>query len=250
MAGGAFAGRRLFSEPAPLGVPLPPVRQLFTILPREQADETSWLERKTADAWLEFLAPQPDGLPPLRWPYMSPLADFTISLPHGAEVSQLNSVDANGVVTEAIGELHYGWPIIRFSFQLVPRRDAETVTEFTARFEHELTASGSELIGQHEPFALPAYQFQHFEYREGAAAENVPESHYIYVGPCGRRVVLMDFVCLDQQHEAARPLLEKILKSFTPGWELKKLMLKEDPGYGELAGTPLGEQEVFLPAAK
>jgi hypothetical protein len=249
-AGAVYAGSRYFTEPAPLGVPLPPVRNTFTILPRDQIQDTSWNKRTTVSAFLEFMAPQPDGMPPLRWPYESTIGDFTIWHPHGTELTNMGDVDANGVITEGWAVVHYDWPLKEFIYQYAPRKTGERVTEFVARYEHELTANGATLIGNHDTLDLPAYQFQHFEYQEAQPVDGQTISHYIYIGPFGRRAIVLNFTCLADQHEAARPLIAKIMASFTPGWELKKLMLKEDLNYGELARSALAGQDVNLPAAK
>ena len=189
-------------------------------------------------------------MPPLRWLYKSDLGDFTISHPHGTETTQLMDVDDHGIVTDAIGVVRYGMPVVSFIYQMSPRLEGETAAEFTARYKYELDAAGAKLIGSHAPLELPAYKFQHFEYEEAEPVDGRRFSHYIYVGPFGSRVLVLDFKCRGESHEQARKLVDKMMSNFEPGWELKKLMLKEDPEYGELAGTPLGEQPVNLAAAK
>ncbi len=251
LAGGAWAGSRWFAAPSPFGAPLPAPRPyIFTIVPREQVEEVSWPKRVTIEAWLEFMAPQPDGFPPLRWPFHSELGDYTISLPQCARTSVVESMDEHGIVTDAWGQLQYDWPLESFIFQMSPRKDGETAAEFTARYQHDLTKSGTKLIGSLDPVELPVYRFQHFEYQEQEPVDGVTYSHYIYIGPFGSRVLVFDFVCEAESHEAARGLIAKVLSSFTPGWELKKIMLHEDPQYGDLAGSKIAEQPINLPAAK
>lgn len=251
LAGGAWAGSRWFASPRPLGAPLPPPKPaIFTIIPREQADEASWMKRITLEAWLEYLAPQPDGLPPLRWPFHSEWGDYSMSLPQGSSTTFVMDVDDHGIITDAWGQMNHDWPLRTFVFQMCPRKEGETVEEFTARYQSDLMKSGVKLIGNLDPVLMPEYKFQHFEYHDPEPVDGVTYSRYVYVGPFGSRVLVQEYICPFEFHEQARGLVNKILNSFEPGWELKKIMLHEDPDYGDLAGGRIAEQPINLPAAQ
>lgn len=246
---GLALGQNMFAQPAPLGEPLPPVKMQWEIISREEADEASVIEKRTPDVWLEFLAFQPDGTPPLRTTYNSERANFSIGHFHGTEMWVHGPAEFAERFVDAMALVRLDQPLVRFEYRLPPRRVGEKVHEYVARWQHQLQDAGGELVGNFEPVEYPAYKFEHFEYTL-SNDEGDSVSHFIYAGPFGRRVLVLDYVTMPELHERARPFVEKILTSFKPGWELKKLMLKEDPRYGELAGTPLAGQEVILPLAK
>jgi hypothetical protein len=184
----------------------------------------------------------------LRSTYNSERADFAIGHPHGTEMWVHGPAEFAERFVDALAVVNLDQPLRYFEYKLPPRREGETSSGFVSRWQHELQQNGARLIGSMEPVEMPAYRLEHFEYEQEADGGML--THFIYVGPMGRRLLVLDYISEPELHERARPMVEKIIASFKPGWELKKLMLKEDPQYGELAGTPLAGQQVILPLAK
>lgn len=227
----AFAVAHRFGDAAPLGLPLPHVPQVVQVEGVEVAD-TSVLEGRIARPWLDELAPQPDGIPPLSYPYSSPQL-FTISYPFGAENTIFSQEQFVKNRLESQVNFKLGYPLQSIRCSIPTRREGESITEYAARLRHDLEASGARFYNHHERLELPQYRFEHFEYQletEGGVDGDL--SHYLYIGPLGTYVLAFDFQTVPEHHEAARPLVDKIMNSFAPLAVALEGMRLEDPGYG------------------
>jgi hypothetical protein len=232
VAGGllAFLAGRLTGSAAPLDTALPAVPRLCEILPREDVADTSLLEMRMPEVLLEFLAPQPDGVPPLLYLADVELVGFKISHPKGAIAVQypLEEVLEDGVLLQA--QLEYDPPLKALKYSMPFRKEGESVTEYTARIRQELERKGATFYADVSPIALEDYRMEHFEYfRELDSGEVV--SHYSFIGPLGKRVLVLDYMMPPELHEQARPWVYKIVRSFRPGQLFKEEVRKQDAAY-------------------
>lgn len=227
---------------APLGAGLPPLPPPLYRTEGVKANQASVLDGSMSPEQLSVLAAQPDGVPPLRYPYNSEFGDFSISYPTGTQtlVYGADTFLKDGVESQSTVLFNQALQNIKVS--ILPRRDKnEKVTTFVSRMRSELSREGAQFYPQQEPLELPTYRFEHFEHRR--TVEGTERSNFTYVGPYGQYVVVFQFITTPELHEKCRPYAEKIMRSFIPGWKSKKAMLIEDPAYGELAGKlPLTEE--------
>lgn len=243
--GGAFFGVRLLGSPAPLGVPLPAVPSLYTIIPREDIDQTSVLQRRLPEVLLEMFADQPDGAPPLRHSVRCDMADFDIAHPYGTTSMLMSPEEASETGALMKAELMYDQPLKKIIYQAPIRQAGESVTTFVSRSRHELERRGAKFYQPTEPLVLNGYRLEHYEYNI-ELEDGTVVSHFQYFGPFGeRRILLIDFMTDPELHEAARPLVHKIMNSFTPGWQIKLDAQKYDASYvGPLQAEEAAEAPV------
>ncbi len=238
----AFGVRSAVASPAPLGQPLPQLPAPIYFTDGVKVQDSSVLQKRIAPEMLHVLALQPDGCPPLRYPYPGEHADFKMSFPTGTEsvIFDNESFLKDGIESQANVRYDQALKLVKIS---MPRRqsDKESVTTYVSRITSELRRQGAQFNDHTERLDLPAYRFEHFEHQREANGRQL--SNFTYVGPYGFHVIVIQFSTTPELHEACRPYVEKIMRSFEPGWQARKAMLLEDPAYGEYAGTGLENKD-------
>jgi len=213
----------------PLGVPLPGVPQLVTTRGVSFAQSSAIRHRMPVDQ-LGYLAPQPDGWPPLTFDYHSEYVDFTIWHPLGAETRGLGEQEALKTGVLAIVGFKLDYPLTRITYSAPMHKPDERLTVYVSRLRWELEQKGAQFYKTVDPLLLPDYRFEHFELQmkddEGKLA-----SHFMFFGPYGNRALTVDFATTPEQHELCRPLVMKIMRSFTPGKLVQDMMKREWPDY-------------------
>jgi len=230
-AAAAYAGARQLGDPAPLGAALPAVPRLYEIIPREDVEQTSFLEKRMPEALLEKLAAQPDGAPPLDFRYRCDLADFSVVHPYPVSAVGTGPEEAieTGILLRA--EFFYDLPIKKAMYTIPFRHADESVPVFVSRTRFELESEGATFYSDVEPLALNGYRFEHYEF-DDELEEGTVVSHFVFIGPFGKpRVLSLDFMTTPELHELARPLVWKIMRSFTAGRSLQEGALKYDEDY-------------------
>jgi hypothetical protein len=239
LAAAAFFGLRATASPAPFGAAVMRPQPQFTT-EGVAFDKTDWLAKRVPPAYLEFLAPQPDGTPPLRYPYKCDRGGFTIRHPMGAELTQLAPEQFFQQSIDAIVDIHYDQPLQRIRYQFPVRHAGETVEQFIARMRYELERMGATFPADApKRLELPRYRFERLEFVSApqSGAGRAAEQHFWFVGPLGSRVALIDFSAAPANAVLARRQAEKVMGSFSPSFDLGLVMLEEDPQYGEWGGT-------------
>jgi hypothetical protein len=236
MGGAAFLLARQTASPAPLGVPLPIPHSRF-VTTGFKPDEADVMAGRIPPPWLEYLAPEPDGTLPLRYPYTSARGGFTIKHPFGATIMEDPGQNFDKTNEDALCLFSYNQPLKKIRYVMPLRQPGEQATEVAARLRYELQQKGAQLVpGRSDRLELPRYRFEHLEYTTKGDAG--PEYHVDYLGPLGkRRVLLIDFVTTPELAEPAQRQIDKIMQSFTPELQLAEVMLLEDPAYGEWGNT-------------
>jgi hypothetical protein len=216
-----FVGMRNYaSAQAPLGQPLPEVPQLIDVIPREEWERSSFNERRLCPWQLEFLAPQPDGAPPHRFP-METAIGYTLWHPTGSQTNPLLPEEAVEHNRLAEVDVLFDQPVKYIVHSMPDRREAETVTEYTARYRHKLKQDGAEFYPDVEPLVVPDYRFEHFEYAL-PDEDGVTWYHYVFLGPMGPKILVIDYYAFPDHTDLAWPWVLKVMESFTPGDELLK----------------------------
>jgi hypothetical protein len=234
--GGFAVGYVLFGPSAPFGTRLPSVKPTIRYAGVSVSD-TSLLKGQANDAWIPNVAPQEDGAPPLVWSYASERGDFKIGVPYGTEmVSYSNeeflkdSVDAQGTV-----KLDQALRAIKVS--MPGRNKDETIETYASRIRNDIERAGGTFYNNQDPVNLPAFRFVRLEYHRVHDGADV--AHHLFLGPMGKRVLIIDLMSEPKHRELVRPYVEKMIRSFTPGWTCKRGMLMEDASYGQYAGSNL-----------
>lgn len=228
--GVAFLAPRYYGDPAPLGVPLPPVKYMFQtegIGP----NETSVNEKKVTANWLEFLAPQPDGSPPLRYQFDSSGADFEIWHPLGVEAVVLPPEQQQETSALAIATVKLDQPLYAIKYSLPRRQDGESLAQYAGRVKSGMEAKGAQFFGDMGEFKVTGYKFVTLEYQRETEDIGLLY-HFLYIGPYGPNALVIDFSALPEHVDAARPYVKKIISSFKPKSELKRLYEEELDGPG------------------
>ncbi|MEZ5339158.1 MAG: hypothetical protein R3F46_12980 [bacterium] len=218
-------------SPTPCGVPLPDVPQLVTDVGKV-IEDLNIMERQIPTTYLQFMAPQPDGIMPLRYPLDVRRADFSLELPMGTTSLPMgDSFEEDAVDSQVIFQYKQQLDYIKIS--MPPRYEGESITDFVARARKDYEGLGASFRPGKDPLEFNGMIFQHFEYSRPTQyeAEAPPKdmSHYIYFAPAGSRVLVMDFLTTPERHEEARPLVEKIMRSIEPGERFLQQMQLEYP---------------------
>jgi hypothetical protein len=217
---------------APCGAPLPDIPVLLS-LASENFEDVSIIEKRIPAAYLQFMAPQPDGVMPMRYPLEVVRSNLTLQLPMGATSIPMadDTFYKDSIDSQVVFKFDQQLDFIKLSLPL--RESGESVTDFVARSRHDYEQLGASFLPDKDPLELPGMLFQHFEYarpvsfREGEPERDV--SHYIYFAPAGVRVLVVDFMTTTERHESARPLVEKIMRSISPGERFLEQMQLEYP---------------------
>jgi hypothetical protein len=219
----------LVSAKAPLGAALPPVPgPLFEILPAERTADTSFAEKRTIAPWLDKLAPQSDGLPPLITAFQNEVGDFTIMNPYGAQsvVFSGEEILKDGVLAQTAYQFELPLRVIKYS---VPtRNEGETLAQYRDRLRSEMAALGAEIVEADVDAHVDFYPFEQLQFKRESEQDG-PAGHYVFIGPLGRRALVIDMITTRELFEEAAPLAEKIIRSFKPGNRLKVLSIEEFP---------------------
>src|SRR5437867_1134319 len=117
LGGGAFFLARQTASPAPLGVPLPIPHERF-ITKGVKINECDFLKGRIAPVYLEFLAPEPDGTIPLRYPYDSGRGGFSIKHPEGALLMEEPGEYFAKTQLDAECNLNYDQPLKQIKYML------------------------------------------------------------------------------------------------------------------------------------
>jgi hypothetical protein len=239
-AGAAFYAAQAQGDPAPLAVPLPRIPQRYEIVPHDRLEESSVVEGRLAEVFLEVLAWQPDGSPPLRYPIDVEIVDFKVWHPYGTGTMSMpmEEVARNDVLIQA--DLLYDQPLRKLQYSMPHRIEGELLTTYVSRMRYELDRAGARFYADVSPLALEGYRLEHFEYeQETETGERL--SHIVYFGPLGpKRVLRLEFVTTPELHELARPYAQKIMGSFKAGEKLRDAALTYDASY--IALNELDEQ--------
>lgn len=242
LAAAGFAATRSLASPAPFGTALP----LSTpIIESEAVDygATDFLARRIPPAWLDSLAPQPDGTPPLHHGYRSERGSFSIRHPRGFEVTQPGAADFRQADVDAYVQVHHNQPLQSITYSMPGRANGERVTEFASRMRHEIVQLGGTVNPERKVLELPRYRFEvlelsyHLDSGKPGEAGAQQRERVWYVGPLGARLLVAEFALNPAAPELGRAQAAKIMQSFSPGINLALLMLEEDPDYGEWAGS-------------
>ena len=215
----------------PCGTPLPEVPVLVERTDTD-FDNISVMQGRIPDEYLQFLAPQPDGAMPLRYPHDVYRSDFSMMLPMGCTTIPLgDTFEEDAIDSQVIFKFDQQLDYIKISLPM--REEGESVSEFVARARHDYEQLGAEFRENTEALEMDGMLFQHFEYdRLTQYAEDEPEqevSHYVYFGPAGVRALVIDFITTPERHELARPVVEKIMRSIEPGDRFLQQMHLEYP---------------------
>jgi hypothetical protein len=230
-------------SPAPYGVPLPTPKPKL-VSAGVGYDDTDVLKGRIAPAFLEFLAPQPDGSVPLRYPYNSDRGDFSISHPMGTEMVLSTPEEFVRTSLDARGEVKYNQPLKQVRYLFPARRPKEKLSEYVARQRYELKQNGAKLTPDaNAPIELPRFRFERLEYSIAPKTEDKQqfgsvstaasgeEYHIRFIGPLGVRVLIADYVTTPELAEKGRSQAEKVIQSFNPGWQLYGVVTSEFPDY-------------------
>lgn len=216
-------------SPAPLGAPLPEVASVVAV-DGISIKQTSVLKKTINADMLEFLAPQPDGMPPLRYTYSCEYVDFSIQHPMGTELFAFGPQDVLGSGALARATLKFDYPLQLIEYSAPLRKAEEKLHEYVARRRWELTQQGAKFYGNHDPLVLADYKFERFEY-ELTNDKGEAQSHFVFFGPYGNRTLTCEYVSKPELHELARPLVAKIINSFKPGPKVLEAVQLMDPDY-------------------
>lgn len=238
----AFGVNRAVASPSPFGTPLPALPAPLYESEGVSVNDTSVIDGRIAPELLHVLAFQPDGAPPLRYPYPSEHGDFDMQFVTGTESVIFDNASFLKDGIESQANVKFKQPLRLVKISLLLRPEGESLTTYVSRICNDLRRQGAEFYPDTKPLELPAYRFEHFEHKREVDGAMI--SNFTYVGPYGRYVVVIQFSTLPEMHERCRPYVEKSMRSFEPGWKSKKAMLMEDPTYGEYAGTGLLEREL------
>ena len=237
LAAGFFAPL-LASARTPLGVPLPSVPPpMFELLERDQANDTSWPERKVIAPWLRNLAPQPDGLPPLVTAYHNDLGDFTLMNPYGAQsvIFSSEEVLTDGVLAQT--GMQFDLPVRAVKYSVPTRTEGESLSAFTERLKGELEGRGAEFFDADIEVEIEYYRFEQLQFKR-ESEEDGPAAHYLFIGPLASRVLVIDMMTTPERFDEARPLVTKMIRSFNPGNRLKMRAIEEFPELAPEGYTP------------
>lgn len=230
----------------PCGAALPEVPVLLS-LASEDFEDASIIDKCIPAAYLQFMAPQPDGVMPLRYPLEVLRSDLTLQLPMGATSLPMgdDTFYKDAIDSQVVFKFDQQLDFIKISLPL--RQTDESVTEFVARARHDYEQLDAEFLPGKDPLELPDMLFQHFEYirptsfRDGEPLRDV--SHYIYFAPAGVRVLIIDFMTTTERHDSARPLVEKIMRSIAPGERFLEQMRIEYPQQFGQNAPPTADDE-------
>lgn len=227
----AYAAAKRLGDPAPLGVVLPDVPQLYEIIPRDELNQTSVVQGRMPAILLEQLAQQPDGASPLKFHYRCDFGDFSIGHPYAASASSPGPEQAVDTGILLKGEFLYDQPIKKIMYTIPFRHEGESVPTFVSRTRFELEKDGAKFYADVKPLGLDGYRFEHYEYDQELKDGSIV-SHFVFIGPFGNiRVLSLDFMTTPELHNLARPLVWKMVRSFTAGWDLKQGAEKFDSEY-------------------
>ncbi|MCB1186219.1 hypothetical protein KDL29_03550 [bacterium] len=229
-------------SPAPCGTPLPDIPQVVTDI----GDDTEGMSIRQGlipTNYLDFMAPQPDGTMPLRYPLDVYRCDFDLKLPMGTTSLPMgDSFYEDAVDSQVVFQYEQQLDYMKISLPM--RQEGESVTEFVARARSDYEGIGATFKGGTDPLKFDGMIFQHFEFeRETQYEKDGPSrniSHYVYFGPAGNRVLVIDFLTTPDRHAEAKPLVEKIMRSISPGNRFLEQMAIE---YPELAEGGSAEDE-------
>jgi hypothetical protein len=266
LAAGAFWHFSRQGSPAPFGVPVPQPKQKF-VTQGVGFEDTDVLAGRFAPPYLEFLAPQPDGTIPLRYPYRSDRGDFSVEHPMGAELTMASPDEFADSGLDALAELKYNQPLKQIRYIFPVRKPGEKLSEVAARMRYDLGQGGGHVVaGSSTPLELPTFRFERVEYtvspKEVAARSKqgdplptglggADEYHVRFLGPLGPRVLIAEFITTPELIDRARPQIDKIMHSFRPGWQLRTVFMKEFPDYGKAAAKPSAKPgQAAVPPAK
>ena len=218
-------------SPAPCGVPLPPVPSLITLADKDFTD-ASIMKGRIPEPYLQFMAPQPDGVMPLRYPLDVVRCNFKMLLPMGTTSLPMGDSFLNDAIdSQVVFKFDQQLDFIKISLPM--REEGESVIGFATRARQDYEKLGAEFLPAADPLELNGLLFQHFEFRRMTElVKGEPErdvSHYVYFAPAGVRVLVMDFMTTPQRHEAARPLVEKMMRSIDPGERFLEQLRLEYP---------------------
>lgn len=240
LAWGAWSYASQDRSEVPCGVPIPEIPQLVTS-EGVGFENASIADGRIPEDYLQFMAPQPDGAMPLRYPLEIIRSDISMKLPMGTTTLPMgdDTFQEDAIDSQVVFKWNQQLDFIKVS---LPRREpGESVEQFVARARSDYGEIGAEFYPQDEPLEVDGMLFQHFEYKrftsyEGSGPE-MDVSHYVYFAPAGVRVLVLDFLTTPERHETARPLVEKIMRSIRPGDRFLEQMELEYPGkFGDGSG--------------
>jgi len=210
---------------APLGVRLPRVPRPMFVTQGVGPSDLSVVRRRVPEHMLEYLAPQPDGGPPMFSWFESARGGYRLALPLGADPAQpgAESFAKDGV--DAISTFLYDMPLRKVILSLRPREQGEGFRAFAERLQKGL--AGGTAHGRAETFDVRGYPFVALEFSYPAPNEETM-AHCLFAGPYGRFVFVADFLSRPRDRRAARTMALKIVRTFVPGRSPEKLILPAD----------------------
>lgn len=229
LAGGAL-GFFLSYSPAPFGARLPRLpRELYTV-EGVQTKDGSVLKRRMPLGLLEHFVPQPDGAVPLQNRFESLLAGYSLLLPPGGDVVEYpaESFNKDGVDCE----ITFKWdqPLLAIKVSLLQRDDKTSYVAYADRIVAQMQDREAAVIDKPAPYEVDDYPFQKFSYKR-MNEKGTELAHFIYVGPFGRFVLVMDFMGVPQNFAGCKAQVEKSMRTFRPGYPREKTVTPADPGY-------------------
>ncbi len=226
-------------SPTPCGTPLPEIPQIVTDI-GEDFERISVAKGLIPTSYLQFMAPQPDGTMPLRYPLDVFRCDMRMMLPMGTTSLPMgDSFELDDIDSQVVFNYEQQLDYIKIS---MPKRNPdESVLEFSKRAHRDYLELGANFRPDRETLKLDGMIFQGFEYdrptKYSMDGVEMDVSHYIYMAPVGERVLVLDFLTTPERHESARPLVEKMMRSINPGRRFLENMKRE---YPEQLGAPQG----------
>ena len=95
----------------------------------------------------------------------------------------------------------------------------------------DLQAGGAQFFGEPGEYRVTGYKFGTLEY-ERESEDYGLLYHYLFIGPYGANALVIDFSARAENRDSVKPYVRKIIGSFKPLPELKRLYEEElgDPG--------------------
>jgi hypothetical protein len=214
----------LAKQPIVLGAPLPPPPPpMFRILEGD-ASKCSLRKHVLSEAWLTRLAPQPDGFPPLTNHYYSEKLQFKIDYPYGAEnvVYSIDDFMKDFVDSQALVKIDQPIAAIKVT---VPSKDKKiTQLQYIGDVLEKMEKEKATAHGKPEELKLPGGTFATASYLRNSSDGNYV--HRLYAASTGGRALIWDFLLRPENEQEGEKYARKIMRSFSPGPMVSKLMEK------------------------
>ena len=209
---------------APLGVRLPRVPRPMFATEGASPEDLSVVRRQVPEHMLEYLAPQPDGAPPMFSWFASARGGYRLALPLGADPAQLGAESFAKDGVDMVASYLYDMPLRKVICSLRAREPSEGFKAFAERLRADLGGKGQ---ADGEMLDVRGYPFVALEFSY-PAPNGETTAHCLFASPYGRFVFVADFLARPEEKRPARTMALKTVRTFVPGWPPQKLILPAD----------------------